>query len=205
MVFNVKENLAEVISDLRNEEQSAGVLSHVFPTPVEAPVTKVKRKAKATSKTKDPAQYTLVLRSQTERDRLIADRAASILTQEPTDPLKPSKSYFNHPQPVSEFIRQYSQEEKPLWQRASLSDIATADKSDTFYVGALRSVLSPPKKKCGYSNILFHVSQLPGRNSSQVKLKIFPYIHPSLIHCYIIKFRWTKVTPFLKLNYFWKN
>lgn len=144
-------------------------MGHVFQKPIDAPVTKVKRKAKVTAKNKEPTQYTLALRSQTERERLIADRAASILNQEPEDPLKPPKKCFNHSQPISEYIRKHSKDEKSLWQRTSLSETTTVNETDAFYVGALRSILSPPKKKGGYTNILLHVSQLPGRNSSQVK------------------------------------
>ncbi len=158
----------EVISDLRKEEQSTGTLSYVFTKPADAPVTKVKRKAKATTK-REPAQYTLALRSQTERERLIADRAASILSHEPDDPLRPPKSSFTHQRPTSEFLQQYFQDERPLWQRTSLHNISHDDQSDVFYVNAFRSIISPQKKKSGYTNILLHVSQLPGRNSTQVE------------------------------------
>lgn len=160
--------MPEVISDLRNEEQATGALGYVFPEPAAVPVTKVKRKPKATNK-REPMQYTLAIRSHDERERLIAMRASAVLHQDPDDPLKPSKLSFSHSQPVSEYLRQYLQDEKPMWQRASLKN-QTIDQSDVFYVSAFRSVINPQEKKSGYTNIMFHVSQLPGRNSTQVKL-----------------------------------
>jgi len=146
---------------------TAVTLAHIFQKPEEAPPVKAKRKPRG-QKNRDPSSYTLLMRSQNERERLIADRAASILSQPSTEPQTPltTKSSFINLEPVSEFIKQYSKSETHLWQRASLSD---TDADDHFYVFCLRSVLSPPKKKTGYTNILLHASQLPGRNSSQVK------------------------------------
>ncbi|XP_057376260.1 uncharacterized protein LOC130697377 [Daphnia carinata] len=162
-------NMTEVIAELRNDEQQATgtVLSHVLSMPAIVPtLTKVKRKAKAATK-REPAHYILSLRSHAERERLIADRAASVLNQEPDDPVKPPKAVFTHPRPISEYIQKFSEDKRSLWQRSSLQNVPTSDQSNVFYVDALRSVISPSEKKCGYSNILLHVSQLPGRNSSQ--------------------------------------
>ena len=166
-----QENCAEAISSLREEEQATGILNQVFQKPDDVPVTKVKRKAKATSK-KEPRLYTLALRSQSERERLIAERAASILTQEQEDPLKPPKTNSTPSSPASEYLRQFSKNEKPLWERAALSDAAHSNESKDFYVDTFRSILSPPKKKSGYTNILLHLSQLPGRGCSQVAIDI---------------------------------
>lgn len=164
--------MAEVITELRkDEDQGRGtILSHVLPMPTVVPtLTKVRRKAKAAIK-KEPTQYTLSLRSHAERERLIADRAASVLNQEPDDPARPPKAVFTHLRPVSDYIREFSEDKRSLWQRSSLQNVPTDDQSEIFYVEALRSVISPTEKKSGYTNILLHVSQLPGRNSSQVKL-----------------------------------
>lgn len=162
-------NMTEVIAELRNDEQqgTGTILSHVLSIPAIVPtLTKVKRKAKAATK-REPTHYTLSLRSHAERERLIADRAASVLNQEPDDPVKPPKAVFTHPLPISEYIQKFSEDKRSLWKRSSLQNDPTADQSGVFYVDALRSVISPSGKKCGYSNILLHVSQLPGRNSSQ--------------------------------------
>lgn len=162
-------NMTEVIAELRNDEQqgTGTILSHVLSMPAIVPtLTKVKRKAKAATK-REPTHYTLSLRSHAERERLIADRAASVLNQEPDDPVKPPKAVFTHPLPISEYIQKFSEDKRSLWKRSSLQNDPTADQSGVFYVDALRSVISPSEKKCGYSNILLHVSQLPGRNSSQ--------------------------------------
>lgn len=165
--YLLQENLVEMLADLRSEEQTSGALGLVISKPAEGPVTKVKRKAKATAK-KEPVQYTLLLRSEAERKRINAERATTVLIQEVDDLLKPKgKSFFNC-RPVSEFLRKHSQNDNALWQRASLSDTDAIEQPDIFYVDALRTVISPQKKKSGYTNILFHVSQLPGRNSSQV-------------------------------------
>ena len=119
-------------------------MSHVIPMQADVPVvTKVKRRTKATSK-KEPLQYTLAVRSHAERDRLIADRAALVLSEnhESFDPLrKPPKLSFTHPRPVSDYLRKYSQDERSLWQRASLNE-ALNDQPDVFYVGAFNSVIS---------------------------------------------------------------
>lgn len=169
--------MVEVISELRQEESSVGSLAHVFQKPeevVQAPPARTRRKAPTAGRAagkKETRQYVLLQRSQAERERMIADRAATILSQ-PTSFVNPfiqTKETFVHSQPVSEFVRQHSQADAPLWQRASLTDAT----SEHFYVSQLRSVLSPPKKKAGYTNILLHASQLPGRNSSQVVPPLF--------------------------------
>ncbi|KAI9561735.1 hypothetical protein GHT06_012696 [Daphnia sinensis] len=164
-------NMTEVIAELRNDEQqgTGTILSHVVSMPPIVPtLTKVKRKVKAATK-REPAHYTLSLRSHAERERLIADRAASVLNQEPDDPMKPPKAVFTHRRPTSEYIQKFSEDKRSLWQRSSLQNYSSADQSEAFYVDALRSVITPSEKKCGYSNILLHVSQLPGRNSSQME------------------------------------
>lgn len=144
----------------------------MFQKPNDIPVTKVKRKPKASSK-KETRQYTLALRSQSERERLIAERAATILSGEPDDPLKPSKITFTKSRPASEYLSQFLNSENLLWERASLSsersNLAENEPNKDFYVDNFRSIISPPKKKSGYSNILLHLSQLPGRGSTQVK------------------------------------
>lgn len=144
----------------------------MFQKPNDVPVTKVKRKPKASCK-KESRQYTLALRSQSERERLIAERAATILSGESDDPLKPTKTPFTKSHLSSEYLCKFLNSENPLWERASLSSVhsslAENEPNKDFYVDNFRSIISPPKKKSGYSNILLHLSQLPGRDSSQVK------------------------------------
>ena len=178
--------MVEVIADLRQEEVSVGGLAHIFLPPAQAapqPAARPKRKGGTTGRggnKKEPRQYTLIERSQAERERMIADRAAAILSEQSApDPVglndaAVSSVAFLHQKPISEFVRQHLREDSPLWQQASLSDANIS--TDKFYVNQLRSVLSPAKKKAGYTNILLHASQLPGRNSSQVHTIAFCFI-----------------------------
>lgn len=128
-------------------------------------MTKVKRRGKNTKKTKD---FVLVLRTQTERERLIAEQAAAVLNQA-ADIFKGEKKSFIYSDPNSEFIKQYQQKMNMLWRRTALVSLenTTDEARENFYVAALKSVLSPPKKP-GCTKILFHLSQLPGRECSQV-------------------------------------
>ena len=167
--------MVEVISDLRQEDGESGRLAHVFQRPADVPaagpsaaVTKIKRKPKPRSKKTDQNKdYILAIRSHTERERLIAQRAAAILSEEannePPKTLPKKSKYFHY---VSEFVNRHKRKDIPLWKYSSLPLEGFGD--EMFYVGALSRVLSPSKKKAGYTNILLHVSQLPGRNSSQV-------------------------------------
>ena len=165
--------MVEVISDLRQEDGESGRLAHIFQRPADVPaagpsvVTRIKRKPKPRSKKDQNKDYILAIRSHAERERLIAQRAAAILSEEannePPKTLPKKSKYFQY---VSEFVSHHKRKDIPLWKYSSLPIEGTGD--EIFYVGALRNVLSPSKKKAGYTNILLHVSQLPGRNSSQV-------------------------------------
>lgn len=157
--------MVDVIAELRNEDATSEKLAPVFLKSPPQPVTKVKRKGKAAKKAKE---YVLALRTQTERERMIAEQAAAILYQT-IDTFKGEKVSFVNSEPNSDFIKQYQQRVKTLWERTALvsDEISQENTMENFYVASLRYVLSPPKKT-GYTNILFHVSQLPGRGCSQV-------------------------------------
>ena len=170
--------MVEVISDFRQEDGETGRLADIFQKPNDVPaagpsaLTRVRRKPKPRAKKDQNKEYILAIRSHAERRRLIAERAAAILSEEANiRTILPKKSKYL--QYVSEFVSLHKRKETPLWKYSSLPLDENSD--EIFYVSNLRSVLSPVKKKAGYSNILLHVSQLPGRISSQVNtiLKIF--------------------------------
>ena len=108
------------------------------------------------------------MRTQMERERMIAEQAAAVLHQA-IDTCKGERISFAYTEPNSKLIKQYQQRVRTLWERTALiiDENSAEETVDNFYVAALRSVLSPPKKT-GCTNILFHVSQLPGRGCSQV-------------------------------------
>ena len=166
----MKENLMEVLSVLRQEETAAGSLCEVIEKPPE-PLVKLKRKPKSTKK-KQTDEYVLHLRSQTERERLISDGAASVLTREEPDPLRPFDFSFQNAEPLSDYIREYWQKKdnrKSLWQLTGLSD--AEDHLEKFYVDSMSSFFkTKEKEKREFSQRLFRVSQLPGRFSTQVSI-----------------------------------
>ena len=153
---------------MRQEEYASGGLAHIHKP--EEPTTKIKKKTRTARNV--PKEFVLSLRTQAERERLIADRAATILSL-PEEESVPAEKPFKSSTPFSDYLNRFYQNNRPLWQLTGLTDEKLSshhsdDTSDRYYVPALRDILSPPKKKTGYSNILLHVSQLPGRNSSQV-------------------------------------
>jgi hypothetical protein len=91
----------------------------------------------------------------------------------PEEESLPAEKPFKSSAPFSDYLNRFYHNSRPLWQLTGLTDEKLSprrsdDTSDRYYVPALRDILSSPKKKTGYSNILLHLSQLPGRNSSQV-------------------------------------
>ena len=80
--------MVEVISDFRQEDGETGRLADIFQKPNDVPaagpsaLTRVRRKPKPRAKKDQNKEYILAIRSHAERRRLIAERAAAILSEE---------------------------------------------------------------------------------------------------------------------------
>lgn len=172
-----------MVFELRQEEDASGGLAQVFLPP--APLTKIKKKSaekaeKATKKaTKNaPKEYVLLLRSQAERERMIGDRAAAILSQVRDEPPVRARDIPCQHLPVSEYLRRLHRPDRPLWQLAALND---ADAPVTqFYVTALADALGPAQTRIDAN--LFNVSQLPGRNTSSQVMKFIDIFEPKQLN-----------------------
>jgi len=176
----MKEDLVEVLSVLRQEETTAAggsvLAQQILPQPPPIPLVTVKRKPKSGKKKRD--DYILLSRSQRERERIIADAAASVLSRgDAPDPQRPLDLSFINSEPLSDYLRRYQQTngatsttKTSLWQLAGLKESAATNGSEreTFYIEAMRSFSkSPAKERKRFTGGLFHVSQLPGRAASQ--------------------------------------
>lgn len=156
----------EAIPALRQEKMVESHPPQTFPKPKKE-VLHANVKKKPRTAIKHPQQFVLSLRSFLERERMIAQQAAMILTPVPDDPLKPADPPFKNAEPCSDFVRRHCRpEEGSLWRLSASAD--TASGSQLFYIDSMRSVLTPARRKKDRSNVLFHLSQLPGRGSSQV-------------------------------------
>ena len=74
---------------------------------------------------KKPEEYVLCSRSQRERERIIADAAASVLSRvDVADPLRPLDSSFANCEPLSDYLKQWwhrnvaNSSKTSLWQLA---------------------------------------------------------------------------------------
>lgn len=156
-------NLEAVIPDIRSEQVN-------FPADAQPKMVRLKKKAAAARVKPSKRDCLLMSRSTEERQRLIAERAAAVVTVCDSDPQPPpSVPLTRHKQSGSQLLGHLTRAHCPLWNLSSAVSWGSAPDA-AFYVPLLRNVISPGKKKAGYSNILLHASQLPGHRLSQVIL-----------------------------------